>query len=130
MPGACASVCPVRQELENEAVRGEFLLCFWGKKEGGAKGSSAVTPFSYLFRREANLCWLGQEGRGDVCSSSLSSCFAGTEKKEEREEVCVLLSPGAGVCCWSMCRCGAGFPIWLAWYFLSSYCVHRTKVWE
>lgn len=28
---------PVRQELENEAVRGEFLLCFWGKKEGGAK---------------------------------------------------------------------------------------------
>lgn len=37
MPGACAYVCPVRQELEKEAVRGEFLLCFWEKKEGGAK---------------------------------------------------------------------------------------------
>lgn len=38
-----------------------FCSVFGGEGGGGAKGAWAVTPGFHLSRREAELCWLGEE---------------------------------------------------------------------
>ena len=89
---ACHVSCVDRvlRELESCAVGGEFLLCVWGKERGWSKRNQLSLLALNLFRREAELAelrWLGEEGRGDLRNSALSSLVIPTDKRGNRRGV-------------------------------------------
>lgn len=60
MHPVCVSSC---RSLETTLAEVNFCSVFGGERGGGAKGAWAVTPGFHLSRREAELCWLGEEER-------------------------------------------------------------------
>lgn len=58
MRPVCVSSCG---SLKTTLAEVNFCSVFGGEGGGGAKGAWAVTPGFHVSRREAELCWLGEE---------------------------------------------------------------------
>lgn len=92
---ACHASCvwPVWQELENNAGRGEFLLCVWGKERGWSKGNSGCHTWLSPLQEGSRATLAGGGMDGDSVGSSLAHILSLLRKKRTGQEICVVLVP-------------------------------------